>query len=82
VVYKKLDKSGRKSYQVKHYKTKACKDCPLKRDCTKNKNGRVIERTEFAQYVKANNDRVHQNPEYYGERQQIIEHQFGTIKRH
>ena len=79
---KKLDKSGRKSYQVKHYKTKACKDCSLRSDCTKNKNGRFIERTEFAQYVKENNDRVNQNPDYYRKRQQIIEHQFGTLKRH
>jgi transposase len=79
---KKLDKSGRKSYHVKHYKTKACKNCTLRNECTKNKNGRVIERTEFAQYVKENNDRVNQNPEYYRVRQQIIDHQFGTIKRH
>ena len=79
---KKLDKSGRKSYHVKHYKTKACKNCTLRNECTKNKNGRFIERTEYAQYVKENNDRVNQNPEYYRERQQIIEHQFGTIKRH
>ena len=79
---KKLDKSGRKSYHVKHYKTKACKDCTLRNECTKNKNGRFIERAEYAKYIKENNDRVNQNPEYYRERQQIIEHQFGTIKRH
>ena len=79
---KKLDASGRKSYKVKHYKTKACKDCPLRTECTKNKNGRLIERTEYAEYVKQNNDRVNQNPDYYRERQQIIEHQFGTLKRH
>ena len=79
---KKLDKSGRKSYQVKHYKTKACKNCTLRNECTKNKNGRFIERTEYTQFLKENNDRVNQNPDYYRERQQIIEHQFGTLKRH
>ena len=79
---KKLDKSGRKSYMVKHYKTKACKDCRLRSECTKNKSGRIIERTEYAKYIKENNDRVNQNPNYYRKRQQIIEHQFGTIKRH
>ena len=30
----------------------------------------------------ASNDRVNQNSDYYRERQQIIEHQFGTLKRH
>ena len=78
--YKKL-KNGRKSYQVKHYKTKACKDCQLRTQCTTNKLGRVIERTEYQQYVDRNNNRVNQAPDYYRQRQQIIEHQFGTLKR-
>ena len=73
---------GRKSYQVKHYKTKACKDCGLRADCTTNKLGRTIERTEYAEYITRNNDRVNKNPEYYRQRQQLIEHQFGTLKRH
>ena len=37
--YNKKLLHGRKSYQVKHYKTKACKDCPLRTDCTMNKLG-------------------------------------------
>ena len=75
-------KNGRKSYQVKHYNTKACGACKLREQCTKNKLGRIIERTEYAQYVEANNQRVNKNPDYYKLRQQIIEHQFGTLKRH
>jgi transposase len=80
--YNKSLKNGRKSYKVKHYKTKACADCKLREECTKNKRGRFIERTEYQEYVNRNNDRVNQNPDYYRQRQQIIEHQFGTIKRH
>lgn len=80
--YNKKLLHGRKSYQVKHYKTKACKDCPLRTDCTTNKLGRTIERTEYAEYITRNNDRVNKNPEYYRQRQQLIEHQFGTLKRH
>lgn len=80
--YNKALKNGRKSYQVKHYKTKACQDCHLRDQCTTNKIGRVIERTQYQQYVTKNNDRVNQNPDYYRQRQQIIEHQFGTLKRH
>ena len=79
--YNKSLKNGRKSYQVKHYKTKACNGCHLRSQCTTNKHGRLIERTEYQQYVTQNNDRVNQNPNYYRQRQQIIEHQFGTLKR-
>ena len=32
-------------------------------------------------YIDRNNNRVLENPDYYRERQQIIEHQFGTLKR-
>ena len=81
-LYNKKLLNGRKSYQVKHYKTKACKGCELRTECTKNKLGRIIERTEYAEYIERNNTRVKQNPDYYRERQQIIEHQFGTLKRH
>jgi hypothetical protein len=40
------------SVRVQHYKTKACKHCPALNQCTKNTRGRgrVIERTDFAQY--------------------------------
>lgn len=80
--YNKNLKNGRKSYKIKHYKTKACKGCVLRSECTTNKLGRFIERTEYAQFVEENNNRVFENPEYYRQRQQIIEHQFGTLKRH
>jgi Uri superfamily endonuclease len=80
--YNKTLKNGRKSYKVKHYKTKACDDCQLRTRCTKNKRGRFIERTEYQEYVTRNNDRVNIQPDYYRQRQQIIEHQFGTLKRH
>jgi transposase len=69
------------SYTVKHYKTKACKTCGLKDQCTKNKNGRLIERSTHQEVVDNNRKRVEANPEYYRQRQQIIEHQFGTLKR-
>jgi len=79
--YNKNLKNGRKSYHFKHYRTKSCKNCHLRIQCTSNKLGRLIERTEFQPYVDRNNDRVNSNPDYYRQRQQIIEHQFGTIKR-
>lgn len=55
--------------------------CSLRPLCTTNKKGRFIERTEYQEYTDRNNDRVSLNPEYYKKRQQVIEHQFGTLKR-
>lgn len=69
------------SNQVMHYKTPACKSCPVKHLCTKSKDGRLIERSEYAHAVAANNKRIKSQPHIYIKRQQIIEHVFGTIKR-
>ncbi|MGB5497544.1 MAG: IS1182 family transposase [Maribacter sp.] len=73
------DKAGHK---VKHYKNRqACKTCDLTEMCTKNKNGRFIERSIYQQALDDNKKRVDENPEYYRLRQQVTEHQFGTLKR-
>jgi hypothetical protein len=67
--------------KVRQYKTKACKKCPSRELCTKARNGRIIERSEFAQAVKRNKDAIDGNRELYKRRQEIVEHPFGTIKR-
>lgn len=73
------DKAGHK---VKHYKNRqACKVCPVRHLCTTNKNGRFIERSIYQEALEENQKRVEENPEYYRLRQQITEHQFGTLKR-
>jgi hypothetical protein len=46
-----------------------------------NYHGRYIERTEYDEHIEANRQRVQTNKEYYRQRQQIVEHPFGTIKR-
>ena len=63
------------------YRTNACKTCSIRQDCTKNKLGRIIERSEYQDIIDENRERVLANPEYYKLRQQIIEHQFGVFKR-
>ena len=63
---KKLDASGRKSYKVKHYKTKSCEQCTVRDHCTRNKRGRFIERTEYQEYSIRNNQRVNQKKKYLG----------------
>ena len=74
-------RKGNVSYRIKQYKTKSCKTCPLKEQCTTSSTGRVVERSEYQEYITRNNERVNADPDYYRQRQQIIEHQFGTFKR-
>ena len=54
--------------------------CPLSRKCTTSKKGRLIERSIYQEDLEENAERVNQNPEYYRERQQVTEHQFGHPK--
>jgi len=75
-------KSKRRNYYtVKHYKTAACPTCPALASCTKNKKGRLIERSEYQQYIEQNKQNIEANPEIYKKRQSIVEHPYGTIKR-
>jgi transposase/microcompartment protein CcmL/EutN len=70
------------SYLFKKYRTPACKTCPVKHLCTgKEKGGREIDRSEFAEAVEENAQRYKNNKALYRERQEINEHIFGTIKR-
>jgi len=69
-------------HKVKHYKNKkACELCPKRAMCTTNKNGRFIERSIYQEALDENLKRVREKPEYYRLRQQVTEHQFGTLKR-
>ncbi len=69
-------------HKFRRFLTPACKTCPVSGECTKSlKNGRAIDRSEYADVVEANNKRVTANPDYYRKRQQITEHMFGTMKR-
>lgn len=74
-------KHGKTTNRMKHYKTKACLSCPCFERCTKNKAGRLIERTEHAQVIEANKIRIELNKELYRKRQAIVEHPYGIIKR-
>ena len=70
------------NHKVKHYKNfKACASCSLRAQCTTAKNGRLIERSIYQEALERNEERVNENPDYYRLRQQITEHQFGTLKR-
>jgi transposase len=69
------------SFRFKTYRTAACKTCPLKIQCTKLPK-RIIQRSEYQDAVDINDNNIKKNPQYYKRRQAIVEHPFGTIKRH
>lgn len=75
-------KTSTNPYKFKKYRTPACKTCPVKHLCTgKEKGGREIDRSEFADTVEANAQRYQENTDLYRKRQEWNEHIFGTIKR-
>ena len=73
--------NGKSITKMKHYKTTACLSCALMEQCTKNKKGRLIERSQHADLIHQNKVRVEQNKELYRKRQAIVEHPYGIIKR-
>ena len=79
--HNKIGSANETSYRFKTYRTDACKTCQLKSNCTKL-NKRIIHRSEYQDAVDINNNNIKQNPQYYKRRQAIVEHPFGTIKRH
>lgn len=72
---------GKSINKVKHYKTNACLSCELFARCTKNKEGRLIERSEHADLIDANLKRTKTHKKLYRRRQAIVEHPYGVIKR-
>lgn len=71
-----------RNYTFKQYKTTACKTCPVREQCTRAKtNGKIIQRSEFAQNIQNNANRVANDGQLYKKRQALVEHPFGTIKR-
>ena len=71
----------KKSYKVKQYKTKNCKSCSVKELCTKAKYQKIIERHQFAEAIEINKQNIAKKPEIYAQRQALVEHPFGTMKR-
>ena len=58
----------------------ACRQCPLKGRCTRNKSSRRITRWVDEHLLEAMQGRVRAHPDKLGLRKQLVEHPFGTIK--
>lgn len=72
---------GKSINKIKQYTTKACVGCSLRDKCTNNKGGRMLERSEHADLILANKERVDINKDLYRRRQAIVEHPYGILKR-
>jgi transposase len=78
--YKERTSSGNIIW-FKQYKTRACKHCPFRSECTRSKKGRLIQRSEYAEYYERNRINTLEREHLYKRRQAIVEHPYGTIKR-
>ena len=79
--------SGGQRFRYYRGERAVCEACPLRDQClsegeVKNRKGKTITRQEHAAAVERNRARLKADPEVYRQRQAIVEHPFGTIKRH
>jgi transposase len=70
-----VERDGRRSYVNVH----ACRDCPLRQQCTKRSYRRVT-RTKHEPAIEAMHKRAMSDPKWMNSRRELAEHPFGTIK--
>jgi transposase len=67
--------------KVKYKNFRECKKCPNRDKCTKSSKGRIISRSKHQDFLDIVNARTKDNIDKYKQRQMIVEHPFGTVKR-
>jgi transposase len=67
--------------EIRYYSTSACRSCPMKAQCTRNKRNRRITRWVHEEVLERMQKRMAAEPEKYRKRNMMVEHPFGTIKR-
>jgi len=72
---------GKKEERNIYSNYKACCDCQFKEQCTTSKKGREVSRSIDQDFLDIVDSRTAENKKKYLQRQLIIEHVFGTIKR-
>lgn len=74
---RKSDKNAKRS----RYRCNECNNCPNRSRCTTNAKGREVSPNEYQEYYDRADKLFADNLELYKQRQMIVEHPFGTIKR-
>lgn len=67
--------------ELRYYRATGCRECALKRHCTRNQANRTITREANEHLMEAMAARLKAEPEKFKLRKQLAEHPFGTIKR-
>ena len=62
--YNKSQGKNRNDTKIQHFKINECKNCPVITLCTKSKYGRVLERSEYAEYIEQNRKNMEANPTF------------------
>lgn len=85
----KRNSRGGEAYRYRRYRIsyRYCVKCPLQDQCVspgrfRHRQGRYIERNEHEGAIAVNGENLKRSPQMYKSRQSIVEHPFGTIKRH
>jgi transposase len=65
--------------RIEYNNMKACRDCPLRTECTQGKYRRIYRSTDEAA-VERLAQRVARRPELIAKRKTIVEHVFGTLR--
>lgn len=81
LTYVKDRKKKDKVIACEYRNYKACKGCEFRDHCTKNKKGRVVCRHVDQDFLDTIDLQTELNKDKYKQRQMIVEHPFGTIKR-
>ena len=77
--FERTTKNGEKYLK---YKCQGCENCPQKSKCTTAATGRCIQRWEHESVLEEIAAKTAAHPEIYKQRRCIVEHPFGTVKRH
>jgi hypothetical protein len=74
---------GRWKDRGRLYRTEACATCPSRSECTRNRLGRIIFRSEYQDVVDRMRARLESEDGLgkIAKRRQVVEHTFGTMKR-
>ncbi|MCC5909745.1 MAG: IS1182 family transposase [Clostridiaceae bacterium] len=67
--------------EIVYQNFEACGKCDFKDKCTKDKRGRQVRRPIDQDFLDRVDQRTAKNKDLYKQRQMIVEHPFGTIKR-
>jgi len=78
---KALTKQSGPNSKRTRYRCSGCDTCPNRSKCTTNPKGREISPTEYQEYYDRADKLFEENIGLYKQRQMIVEHPFGTIKR-